>query len=450
LAILDLGLSQAMNREMARLSVDQENAKLMADTARTLELVYWLIALGVAAVIILLSDFIAYHWLNPEQLSRSSLRQALWIMALVIGLRWPVAVYTGGLNGLQRQVLVNLLWSGFATLQGAGALMILWLVEPSIQAFFLWQALIALLQVLALRVALWRSGSLKRSRGRFRKEVLRNIWRFAAGMSGIALASTILTQLDKVLLSKMLSLADFGYYTFAATVAGVIFRIIGPVFTAYYPRLTELVSRDDQLGLVKTYHQGCQLMAIAILPSAFVLALFSKEILELWTRNSDIATHSFLLVSLLVVGNSLNGLMHIPYALQLAHGWTKLAFYQNVIAVIALVPAIYLATLEWGGVGAAVVWVILNSSYFLISIQLMHRRILMSEKWYWYWNDVIKPLVVILVVVGMGKFAALNVEINMLNILILFAAFVLATMAGIASMKSLRGSLFHSLERTRG
>lgn len=37
LAILELGLSQAMNREMARLSVDQENAQLMANTARTLE-----------------------------------------------------------------------------------------------------------------------------------------------------------------------------------------------------------------------------------------------------------------------------------------------------------------------------------------------------------------------------------------------------------------------------
>ena len=295
LAFLDLGLSQSMIREMARLSRDRGNANRMADTARTLEVIYWAIALCVVAVIVLLSNFIAYHWLNPEHLSRESLLEALWIMALVIGLRWPVAIYMGGLNGLQRQVLVNTLMAIFATLQGVGALAILWFIEPTIRAFFLWQALIALVQVVVLRIALWSSFPTEHN-GKFSKDVLHNIWRFAAGMTGISLVATILTQLDKVLLSKMLTLTEFGYYTFAATVAAVVYRIIGPVFTAYYPRLTELVSKGDQSGLVSAYHQGCQLMAVAILPATLVLAFFSKEILELWARNPDVVAHSSLLI----------------------------------------------------------------------------------------------------------------------------------------------------------
>ena len=157
LAILDMGLSQAMNRELARLSSMRGQAQLIADTARTLEVIYWLIALFVAVVIALLSDFIAYYWLNPDQISRESLQQALWIIALVIGLRWPIAIYTGGLNGLQRQVHLNVLLVIFTTLQGAGALAVLWLIEPTIQAFLLWQTVIALLHVIALRIALWRS-----------------------------------------------------------------------------------------------------------------------------------------------------------------------------------------------------------------------------------------------------------------------------------------------------
>lgn len=402
LAILDMGLSQSMTREMARLSADENNASLQADTARTLELIYWVIALGVVVVMVLLSDFIAYHWLSPEHLSRETLRQSLWIMAMVIGLRWPIALYLGGLNGLQRQVRANIILAIFATLQGGGALAVLWFIEPTILAFFSWQAVIALLNAIVLRTALWNSFPGMHA-GAFRKEILQNIWRFAAGMSGISLVATVLTQLDKIMLSKMLSLTEFGYYTFAATVAGVIFRIIGPIFIAYQPRLTELVSRSDRLALVKAYHQGAQLMAVAILPATLVLAFFSREILELWTQNPDVVQNASLLTSLLVIGNALNGLMHIPYALQLAHGWTRLAFYQNVIAVSVLVPALYWATQHWGATGAASVWIVLNTGYILIGISVMHRRLLAAEKWRWYMYDTGKPFLLVLAATGAAK-----------------------------------------------
>ena len=217
--VLDLGLSQTLAREMARLSVDRNNAVQMANTARTLELVYWGAALVVVMTMALLSHFISYHWLNPEQLTRESLREVFWIMAVVLGLRWPIALYMGGLNGLQKQVLVNMLLAFFATLQGLGALAVLWFIEPTVQAFFFWQALVALLQVLVFRIALWRSLSTGIN-PEFCKDVLSRLWKFAAGMTGISLLATILTQLDKVLLSKMLSLSDFGYYVFASTVAG--------------------------------------------------------------------------------------------------------------------------------------------------------------------------------------------------------------------------------------
>ncbi len=402
LAVLDLGLSQTLSREMARLSVDRNNTGIMADTARTLEIIYWGVGLAVTAVMLLLSHFIAYQWLNPEQLSRESLVEALWIMAVVIGLRWPVALYMGGLNGLQRQVSVNVLLGVVATLQAAGALAVLWFVEPTVRAFFVWQALMALLQVIAFRILLRRCLDSERN-GEFRKEVLSKLWRFAAGMSGISLFATILTQLDKVLLSKLLSLSEFGYYTFAAAVAAVLSRLIGPVFTAYNPRLTELVSKGDHAELVRIYHQGCQLMAVAILPATLTIAFFSWDILELWTRDNEIVTHSYLLVSLLVIGNSLNGLMHLPYALQLAHGWTRLGLYTNMVAVIVLAPAIFFATNYWGVVGAASVWIVLNSGYMLINIQIMHRRLLINEKWRWYWGDVGKPLLVALLIIGMGR-----------------------------------------------
>ncbi|MGD8619350.1 MAG: oligosaccharide flippase family protein [Gammaproteobacteria bacterium] len=401
-AVLDLGLSQTLNREMARLSVDRNNAPVMADTARTLELVYWGVALAIAAVILLSSNFIAMDWLNPEQLSGEILIEALYVIAVVIGLRWPVALYMGGLNGLQHQVSVNALQAFFATLQGAGAVSVLLLVEPTLRAYLYWQALVALLQVIAFRRAFWRHFQSGES-GSFQKDALKRIWRFAAGIGGISILATILTQLDKIILSKLLPLSQFGYYVFAATVAGILYRLIGPVFTAYYPRLTELVSIDALAETKRTYHQGSQLMAAVLLPLAFTLVFFSREILELWAGDPEIVTNSYILVSVLVIGNTFNGLMHMPYALQLAHGWTRLAFYSNLVAVIVLAPAIFYATSVWGAVGAAGVWVVLNGGYLLFSVQFMHTRLLKTEKWRWYIYDLGIPLVTVLIVTGLGR-----------------------------------------------
>jgi len=436
-AVLDLGLSQTLAREMARLSVDQKNARRMADTARTLEIVYWGIALVVVAVIALASHFIAYHWLNPEKLSREFLLEVLWIMALVVGLRWPVSLYIGGLNGLQRQVLVNSILAVFATLQGAGAVAALWLIHPTVQVFFFWQAVMALAQVIVLRAVLWKNLS-SEQKGIFRGDVLKEIWRFAAGMTGISLVSTILMQTDKILLSKLLSLADFGYYTFAAMVAAVLYRLITPVFTAYYPRLTELVSKNDQHGLVQTYHEGCQFMSVAILPSALTLAFFSKEVLSLWVRDPAIIEHASLLVSLLVIGNMLHGLMHLPYALQLAHGWTKLSFSTNLVAVVFLAPAIYFSTIAWGVVGAAGIWIVLNVGYLLIVVQLMHLRLLKLEQWSWYRNDVGKLLVISLVVTGAGRFImrdGLEDIAKFVILVIVFGVALLSTVMGTATLR---------------
>lgn len=441
LSVLDLGLSQAMNREMAKQSSEEKNIQHMADTARTLEVIYWGIAVAVGVVIALLAQPIANYWLNPEQLTRGDLQQAILIMGLVIALRWPVSLYMGGLNGLQQQVQLNILLSVVATIQGVGALAVLWLVAPTIQAFFIWQAVMALAQVIALRTALWRSLPHGQD-GTFNKKVLNGIWHFAAGMTGISLLATILTQLDKVILSKILTLSEFGYYTFATTVAAVLFRLIGPVFTAYYPRLTELVSKNDQQQLVNAYHQGSQLMAVVILPSTFVLALFSKEILELWTHNPNMVMHASLLISLLVIGNALNGLMHMPYALQLAHGWTRLAFIQNIVAVIVLAPAIYFATLRWGAVGAAGVWILLNTGYILIGVHAMHRRLLIAEKWRWYLSDLIKPFVAVIALSVFARLVLGEGAAGWGTAVVLGITLFATTIAAIASSSSLRGRLF--------
>ena len=399
-----------------------------------LEVLYWSVAVFAGIIVALLSPVIAHHWVKAEQLSNSTVTQALLMMGLAITLQMPIGFYSGGLMGLQRQVLLNAIIIATSTLRGIGAVLILWLVSPTIQAFFLWQIVISILNILLLAMFLKRRLSFGNNKSVFQKQLLEGIWKFSAGMSGITILALILTQMDKVILSKMLTLKMFGYYTLAWTVATSIGGLFTAVFSSIYPRLTQLVSINDQDELKRLYHESCQFVSVLILPPAIVIALFSNELLQLlfsWTQNPTTAENTHLLVSILICGTALNGLMYIPYALQLAFGWTRLSVFKNIIAVILLVPLIIYMTKQYGATGAASVWVLLNLGYVFFEIPIMHRRLLRKEKWRWYLQDVCLPLAVCVLVAGLGRIVINGPmpQFMMLLNLIIISALTLGTTA---------------------
>jgi O-antigen/teichoic acid export membrane protein len=324
-------------------------------------------------------------------------------MGFVLTFQWPLGFYAGGLLGLQKQVLCNLLNIIWSTLRFAGGVLVLWLISPTILAFFEWQIVVSVVSTALMALALWRSLPAGGGQARFRIPIWHSIWRFAAGMSGISAVTLFLTHLDKIILSKMLSLELFGYYTLAWTVANGLTIVSSSVFTVLFPIFSQQVAVADREGLKHLYHRSCQLLSVLILPAAILGALFAQEILSAWTRSPATVDNTHLLVSLLIIGTALNGLMHLPYALQLAHGWTSLAFYTNVISVVLVIPILVIVTPSYGTLGAAVIWIALNSSYVLIQLQIMHQRLLKREQWRWYFEDVGLPLLAAFSVVGIGR-----------------------------------------------
>jgi O-antigen/teichoic acid export membrane protein len=401
--LLDIGLGGTLTREMARLSVlpgkDQERRNLV----RTLETIYWGIAVFVGIVIISISPFLAHYWVKAGTLSTKIIEQAFVIMGLIAIFQMPNGFYSGGLMGLQKQVLLNGINICMGTLRGVGAVFVLWLVSPTIQAFLLWQLGISIANSFIFTITLWKNLPRTESKPVFQKLLLQGIWKFTAGMSGISILTVVLTQIDKVILSKLLTLEMFGYYSLASLIAMSLGRLFSPVFFSIYPRFTQLVSINDLDELKRLYHKSCQFIAVLTLPIAIVIALFSYEVIFLWTQNPITAEKTHLIVSIMICGTALNGLMNPPYALQLAFGWTKLSFIKNIIAVIIMVPLIIFLAMQYGAVGASSAWVLLNIGYVFFEIPIMHRKILRKEMWRWYRQDVCLALVASTLVAGFGR-----------------------------------------------
>ena len=279
-----------------------------------------------------------------------------------------------------------------ATVRAAGTVLLLAYASPTLFAYFLFQCAVGAVESLALRWYLHRRLPLAVASPRFNVQALQSIWRFAAGLAAIAFLATLLTQVDKLLLAKMLTLEQFGYFTVAITLASALSVLIAPINNVAFPVLSEGVATGDTSSLASHYHKFAQLLSIGIFPLAIVLCLFSENILFLWTGDSGTAFAVAPLLSVWVIGTALNGLMHVPYAAQLAHGWSQLSLMLNTVAVLIMVPAMVFLVPRHGAIAAAWIWVAINVGYMVFGIAAMHRRILKREKWKWYLQDVLGPL----------------------------------------------------------
>jgi O-antigen/teichoic acid export membrane protein len=423
--LLDLGLSSTLNREIARLSILPGKEQQMRNLVRTLETIYWGIAVFVGITAVSLTPILSKYLFTEGELSQPTIEQALLIMGLMVAIQMPVGFYSGGLMGLQKQVLMNIINVTISILRGVGVILVLWLISPTVQAYFLWQITISIINIFLLILFLRHSLPYIEEKAVFQRSILKGIWRFTTGMSGIAVLGIILTQIDKIFVFKKFTQETSGYYTIATAMAVSLTRFFTPVFYSIYPRFTQLVSIVDQEGLTRLYHKSSQFMSVLIVPAAVVLMLYSYEILLIWQQSETIARNAHLIASILICGTAMNGLMNSPYALQLASGWTSLSVYKNMIALIILIPLIIYMTGKYGAIGAASSWLILNLGYILFEIPVMHLRLLHNEKWRWYLHDVGIPLGVSVLIAGLGR---LFISSSMPQIVLVFWLIIVSTL----------------------
>jgi len=425
--LLDMGLSTTISRELARLSASGDGRLKSRQLLRSLEFIYWVIAIFLGLLLLVTAPSIASKWLNLGTLSLETGVNAIRLMGLTILFRWPVALYTGALMGLRRHDLLNIITAFVTTIQNVGALLILWLVSPTIQTFFLWQTVASALLVFLLAFSSWRLIPEAGHRPKFDKQVMATIFRFSAGVSFITLLSVILMQLDKVVLSRILPLDSFGRYTLAFNIASLFTVVAGAVYGALLPTFSHLAAEGRVDALALLYHKSCQLLSLLMFPAGAALIMFSEPLLGIYLQDSSIATHSHLILSLLTIGNLLLAIMMPPLALQLAYGWVRLSLIKNLIAVSLFVPLLIFMATRFQGLGAAVVWILLTVGYVLIEIPFMHRRLLPAEKWPWYLIDIGIPAALSIGIMGIAR-AVLPAHLPPLPLVVGIGLFGIVTM----------------------
>lgn len=401
--VLDLGLSPALARETARYRGGALDGLNLRRLVRALEGIFIGVAIAGAVTVMSLSDILASKWLNSESLRVDEVAQSIMIMGGTLALRWTCSLYRAAVNGYEKQVWLGAFNIGITTARFFGVLPVLMLLGPTPLVFFGYQLAVAVVELGLLSRRAYRllPGDVGRIGWSFRP--VRGILKFSLTLAFTSTVWVAVTQTDKLVLSKLLSLSHYAYFTAVVLAASGVMLIGGPIAQAVQPRLARLAAEQDEAGLIALYRRASQAVCVIAMSTAVTLAAFSRETLWAWTGDWAMTDYAAPILSLYALGNGILAVAAFPYYLQFAKGDLRLHLIGNVIFLVLLVPALIWATTTFGGLGAGYAWLSANAAYFLVWVPLVHRRLAPGIHLSWLVRDigmvVISAAVVVLVLV---------------------------------------------------
>jgi len=406
LQFLDIGLSATLSREVASHRAGTMPLPSLNILFRALTAFFLGVGLLLMVGAWLSRDWIATGWLQANRLSPLVVSDCIALMAAAAILRWFSEPYRAVIGGWEQQA-----WLGGYTVAIATARFIL--VVPLLFArpnnptvFFVFQIFIAAVELSGLW---WKAGTLLpgvRMLPALRIEPLRAMWRFSGALAFCSTAWLVVTQIDKIILSRFLPLVDYAYFAIAITVANGVTILSAPIRNALIPRLTYLTAQRDTEGTHKIYRDATQWMSVIVWPAASAAAFFAEPLLRIWTQNTTISQRAAPILFWYSLGNALLAVAAVQFYLQFAHGKLRLHVIGNALFLIVLIPSILWASRAYGAVGAGQVWFSANLAFLLLWTWIVHRRFAPGLHWKWFAGDVLPIASTALVVCYLlGSFA---------------------------------------------
>lgn len=376
-AVLDLGLGPGIVREVAKTRAGGGRAGL-----RTILFTFQGIFAGLTGLTALL--LLAAAWpltalVTAKTIAPGEIHLALMITAVTIGLQRMRSLYTIVLEGMEQQVLANLLQSGGAVIRAAAAIAAMLVLPPTAVTFLTATAAVCLLELIVNAVVAWRAIGRGDDKAHFSTVLIRELAHFLATSSTAGMLAALLQNADKLAVSMLLPLDVTGRYMFISQICLIVLKLVVPNVTAVLPRISASVHRGDIADTRRVYFAAAQTAACLVAVFVFGATFFGAEALMILTGSVEVAADYRVVFALLAWAYGINSLCYLPNALLLAEGHPQTAFWSNVAATVTYLPALFALAPLHGAVAPAFLWLVTNVLILIAFIGRAHRYSLKGE-----------------------------------------------------------------------
>ena len=405
LNLLGLGLSNTLRREFAAGEDTYINAVRKYKLLRSIELIYFALSLIIIAICFGGATFISVNWLHIEELNPIIVEKVISLMGISIALQLIANLYSGCLFGLDYQVLSNNLCIAWSVAKSIGALMIISIIESNLVYFYSWHIAVDFLYLVLLRYfSIKRLNCSGKAKWSFENITnLKSIWRYSCGILFISCIAMINKELDKVIISKFLTLTELGAYNVAITLGNLTTIIPAAVYTTVFPHFTYYATTNNTSLLSREFVNINKLVNIVLSAMGAFIAVYSLPLIKIWTGSDEYIDILGAVGGLVVVAVTIAEYQEIPYALALANGNTK----YNIIVGSIFIPVIGIATFlgikNFGLLGAGIVYIAMMLGQTLVYEYLVFKKYIDKNPILMIVKSLISPLFISLSIALLSK-----------------------------------------------
>jgi O-antigen/teichoic acid export membrane protein len=390
LMLLDLGMSPTLTREIARFKGGVLDAYNLVQFFRAIKKIFIVLAILITILILFASNFIVTSWLKTETISHDILINSVILMAFILAIRWISSIYRAVIVGFEKLVWLGIFNVFFSVLRFVTIFFVLVFISHSPIVFFGYQLVVSVLELIWLSLFVKRLLPIQVKSEEQIQRPLKEVMSFSLTIAFTSAVWVIITQTDKLILSNLLKLSDYGYYSLAVQIAGVITLISGPISSAILPRLTTLEAEGKDDELISLYRSSTRLIVIISGTVSLILIFFANKVIFMWTGNLVMVEKVSKYVFLYAIGNFFLAVAAFPYYLQYAKGNLRFHLLGNIVFLLFLIPSLIIVVNKFGGIGAGYVWIGVNAIYLFGWVPIINNYFVMGLNKKWYFDDILR------------------------------------------------------------
>jgi O-antigen/teichoic acid export membrane protein len=424
--LLDLGLTPTISRETARYQVKAITEDFFKSLYKALSYFFLLIATSGAVSLYFLAHFFTNHWLKTNHLPHSEVLMSLQIMGCCIAIRWLSGLYRGIIMGSEKITWLSYFNILFASFKFLLVFLVMYQFGFTPMVFFTHQLVISVLELLVLAYKAKKLLHFSNQANHFSLKPLKSVLKFSISIAITSAIWVLVTQTDKLILSGILPLSEYAYYTLAVLLASGLIIISTPISTVIMPRMASLHAQNKTNEMLKSYKAATQLISILVGSASITIIFMAKPILLAWTGNQLIADKSTVILQLYALGNVFLAWGAFPYYLQYAKGNLRYHVIGNILTVVILIPCIILAARQFGGIGAGVIWFLLNALFFILWVPYVHQKIAPGLHKNWLTDDILKIITPTIIIIPLLTYLLPKSDNRLINIVFIIVILCLS------------------------
>lgn len=424
LQLLDLGLSNTLTRESAKYQAGAYKKNDFNNLIKYVKFFYLIIFFIIMIAGFLFSEAIAVRWLNTKELVISDVMLYTYIMIFCISIRWLSVPFRSVLVGLSAHKSLAKIDMVMATYRSPICVVFLYVFGGELFSYFLIQLSHSIIVLVWLYISSAKYIKLENEKNNTSCKVeeeldYKKVVVFTLQMLLTTVVWLIVSQFDKLYLSKVSLLSEYGMFTIAVQLSSIIMILSSPFSVALLPKLVQLKEKKDTSEYENVYITSFHFLMSILIPVCCVITFFSYEILLLWTQSTEIAIYGNVIVKLYVIGNLLLAISGFAYYILFSNGNLKPHVYMSIISAAIIIPAYILVINRYGAVGSAVVWVAYNFILILVWIPYVQIKQSSLKVTFEFYLSLLKITSVSFSIVALIKW--LNIDCGNIGLLVLLS-----------------------------